>query len=266
MILDANAWLGHFPFRQVPNNTPDGLFHLMDRHRIDRAVVANLHAVFYRDAHRGNEELARWTAPHRDRLVATAILNPTYPGWPEDLRQCREEWGMRGLRLFPAYHGYSLSAPECLELVRAAAAAGMHVAIPIRLEDRRQRHWLDTTEEVSLAEVAALARACPEAQLVVLEALGVENSPFIRDPALARARVCFEFSRMATVLQGTSPTLIERLGPELLVFGSGMPLKTAGPALLKLQLLEVPPAAREQLAHGNMDRLLGQAGAKGQVR
>lgn len=259
MILDANAWLGHYPFRPVPDPTPDGLLALMDRHRIDKAVVANLHSVFYRDAHAGNAELARWVGPHGDRLIPAATLNPTFPGWQDDLRQCREWWGMRGLRLFPTYHRYSLAAPECLELVRAAAAAGMYLAIPLRLEDRRQRHWLDPTEEVGLPEIAALSRACPEAELLVLEALGVESSPFVRDPALAGARVCFEFSRMATVLQGTIPTLIERLGPARLVFGSGMPLKTGGPAVLKLELLEVPAAVREQLAYGNMERLLGMA-------
>ena len=41
----------------------------------------------------------------------------------------------------------------------------------------------------------------PEAELLVLEGLGVENSPFVRDPSLAQSRVSFEFSRMATVLQ-----------------------------------------------------------------
>jgi hypothetical protein len=59
-LIDANAWLGHYPFRAVPNNTPAGLLRLMDRHRIARAVVSSLHSVFYRDAHEGNEELARW--------------------------------------------------------------------------------------------------------------------------------------------------------------------------------------------------------------
>jgi|GEM_PF-2415188 len=31
----------------------------MDRHHIDQAMVSSLHAVFYRGAHAGNEELAR---------------------------------------------------------------------------------------------------------------------------------------------------------------------------------------------------------------
>ena len=47
----------------------------------------------------------------------------------------------------------------------------MHIAIPQRIEDRRQRHWLDTTGEVSLAEIAALTRACPRAEILVLPPL-----------------------------------------------------------------------------------------------
>jgi predicted TIM-barrel fold metal-dependent hydrolase len=255
-MLDANAWLGHYPFRPVPNNTPEGLLRLMDRSGIERAVVSSLHSVFYRDAHAGNEELARWVAPHRDRLIPSATLNPAYPGWGQDLRQCVEDWGMAGLRLFPAHHRYSLTDPESLHLVRAAAERGLHVAIPVRLEDRRQRHWMDAAPEVGLAEIAALARACPEARILALEALGVESSPFVLDPDLAGARVWFEFSRMATVLQRSIPTLIERLGAGRLVFGTGMPLKYPGAAVLKLELLEVPPAVRASLAGGNMERLL----------
>jgi predicted TIM-barrel fold metal-dependent hydrolase len=165
---------------------------------------------------------------------------------------------MRGLRIFPRHHAFALAGPESLELVQAATAAGLHVAIPIRLEDRRQRHWMDTAPEVSLTDVAALARACPEARLLVLEALGVENSHFVRDPALADSRVAFEFSRMATVLQRSIPALLEQLGPERLVFGSGIPLKYPSAALLKLELLQAEPAVKELLSHGNIERLLGE--------
>jgi predicted TIM-barrel fold metal-dependent hydrolase len=257
-LFDANAWLGHYPFRPVPDNQASSLLRLMDRHGIERAAVSNLHSVFYTDAHCGNEELAQWIKPHRDRLFPCATLNPTFPGWERDLQQCCQEWDMRGLRLFPSHHRFSLASPQSLDLLRAAAAHGLHVAIPLRLEDRRQRHWMDSAGEVSLSEIANLARACPEARIVVLEAIGVENSPFVCDPSLHSARVWFEFSRMATVLQRTIPMLLERLGAKRLLFGTGMPLKIPGPAVLKLELLDAPAEVKAQLAAGNMERLIAR--------
>jgi predicted TIM-barrel fold metal-dependent hydrolase len=256
-LVDANAWLGHYPFRAVPNNTPDELLCVMDRFGIERAVVSSLHCVFYSDVQPGNEQLARWVRPHRDRLVPCATLNPEYPGWKSDLKQCVEEWDMRGIRLFPSHHRFSLVGPACLELVMEASERALHVAIPVRLEDRRQQHWMDATDEVSLAQIAELAKASPGAQIVVLEAIGVENSPFVQDPALRDARVSFEFSRMASVLQRSIPTLLARLGAGRLMFGSGMPLKIPGPAVMKLQHLEAPADVKEQLGAINIERLIG---------
>jgi predicted TIM-barrel fold metal-dependent hydrolase len=261
-VIDANAWLGHYPFRAVPDNTPDGLLRLMDRYGVEQAVVSSLHSVFYSDAHSGNEELADWVRPHRDRLITCATLNPSYPGWEQDLRQCCDEWGMRGVRLFPSHHRYSLASSPCQDFVRAAAQRGLHVAIPMRLEDRRQQHWMDVTGEVSLSEIAQLARACPQANLLVLEAIGVENSAFVTDSSLAEARVTFEFSRMATVLQRTIPMLLDKLGPRRLLFGTGMPLKIPGPAILKLDLLDAPEEVKSLLAGGNMLSLLGNDQAR----
>lgn len=255
-MLDANAWLGHYPFRPVRDNTPDGLLRLMDGHGIEQACVSSLHSVFYADAHCGNEELARSVIPHRDRLIPCATLNPTYAGWQDDLQQCCDDWNMRGLRLFPSHHQFSLTSPACIDLVRAATERGLHIAIPIRLEDRRQQHWMDATDEVRLRDIAELARACPDANIVVLDAIGVDTSPFVTDPSLANARVSFEISRMATVLQKSIPQLLARLGPKRLVFGTGMPLKIPGPAVLKLDLVEAPSEVKEQIASGNMQRLL----------
>ena len=119
MIIDVNAWVGHWPFRRLRHNTVQGLLRLMDRNGIDRAVVASIHGVFYRDAHSANEELAGQVLRRRDRLIPFATLNPTCAGWKEDLRRCVEDLELCGIRLVPQYHGYDPESDAALELLDA---------------------------------------------------------------------------------------------------------------------------------------------------
>jgi len=105
----VNTYVGHWPFRQLRHNTAQALVRRLDRSGIDRAVVASLHGVFYRNVHPANEELAAQVRPYRDRWLPFATLNPTYPGWQEDLRRCAEDLDLCGIRLYPQYHGYQLS-------------------------------------------------------------------------------------------------------------------------------------------------------------
>jgi predicted TIM-barrel fold metal-dependent hydrolase len=254
LYLDVNTWIGRWPFRPVPITTVTGLLKAMDRHGIAKSVVSSLHAVFYRNSQAGNEELNRETRGHRDRLIPYATINPVYEGWREDLRICREEFGMAGLRLVPQYHNYRLAGPEARDAVSLASELGMPVAIPMRLEDRRQRHWLDVAPDVSAGEIESIVRACPDATFFVLEGIGLENSALVRDPQL-RARVWIEISRFTSVLQESIPRLIETAADRL-VFGTGMVLKTPSPALLKVEVLKASKKVKEDIAFRNAARVL----------
>lgn len=260
MIIDANAYMGHWPFRPLRHNTADGLLRLMDQHGIDRAVVSSIHAIFYRNSQAGNEELSVQIRPHRDRLIPFATLNPTYVGWREDLHRCCEDLGMKGLRLFPYYHDYVLTEERSLALIGEATERGLPLALPIRVVDMRQRHWMDTLKNLSLSEIEAVVRQCPETTFLILEGVGVEHSALAKDEDLQRSNVLFEISRMTSVLQKTLPELLHAVGPSKLVFGTGMPFKYPRPALLKMELLDAEETVKEQIFHANMARVLGLDG------
>ena len=120
MIYDADTWIGHWPFSRLPQTTVTDRLRQMDAHGIDKALVGSLHGIFYMDVHEANRELARSVRRHRDRLVPCAILDPTYFGWNDDLKQCRQEWDMPVLRLIPQYHQYKLTDAVSAEIVAAA--------------------------------------------------------------------------------------------------------------------------------------------------
>ena len=48
MLIDVNAHLGPYPFRQIRHHTGEGLLGVMDRNRIDHAVVSANTSLFYR--------------------------------------------------------------------------------------------------------------------------------------------------------------------------------------------------------------------------
>ena len=81
MIVDVNAYLGHFAFRQLRYNTAVSLLALMDSKRIDKAVVSSASAITYRNAQAGNEEVAEEVRGLTDRLIPFAVINPSYAGW-----------------------------------------------------------------------------------------------------------------------------------------------------------------------------------------
>jgi len=120
----------------------------MDGNGIDKAMISSINAVFYRNCHAGNEELHQSAKNHRDRYITFATLNPKYAGWKDDLKQCREEYEMSGIRMLPQYHDYKLSDDEAIEMINLANEMKMVISLPIRMEDRRQRHWLDKASDL----------------------------------------------------------------------------------------------------------------------
>ncbi|MEK7405259.1 MAG: amidohydrolase family protein [Acidobacteriota bacterium] len=256
-MIDVNAYLGHFAFRQLRHNTAAGLLRLMDSRRIERAVVSSASAITYRNAQSGNEEVAAEVKAQSDRLLAFAVISPFYAGWQDDLKACHEEFGMKGLRLYPRWHNYRLSDPACLELVNAAAERKMVVSIPIRVEDRRQRSWLVDVPDVELEEIAGLVKACPRAQFILVNGTGFVGSALGRKQSGLPANYFIEISRLAAVLANEIGQLVTNLGAERVVFGTGMPFNYPDPAVLKLEVLEASEDVKDAIRRRNAAKLLG---------
>ena len=57
MLLDINAYVGHWPFQKFRYNTCDKLLERMDRFGVDISVISNLNGIFYKNVQSANEEL-----------------------------------------------------------------------------------------------------------------------------------------------------------------------------------------------------------------
>jgi hypothetical protein len=256
-MIDVNAYLGHFAFRQLRHNTGQGLTRLMDRFGIERAVVSSASAITYRNSHAGNEEVATEVEAHRSRLIPFAVLNPAYAGWQDDLAICDQQFGMKGVRLYPKWHDYTLADSRCRDLVNAAARRKMTIAIPVRVEDRRQHGWLVNIPDVELDEIAGLIRACPQARFLVQNASGVAGSILGRKDNGLPENYAVDLTRLNVEFGKEAARLIDVLGEDRLLFGSGIPFHYPGPALAKLEISQISEAVKAKIRSQNAVRWLG---------
>jgi len=252
MIIDASTYVGHWPFRALPHKRVTDLLRQMDGHGIDMAVVSSIHGMFYKDAHEANHELHRETQRHRDRLIPFGTLNPNYPGWVADLKQCHEDFEMPGLRLFPQYHNYSLAEPHTAELVGAATARNMVISFAGRIVDNRGRHHMDLPREAAEQEITALFRRTPKARFLLVN--------FMKLPGghrWERPQVWMDMCRLHAAPRPDLANLVELTGADRVVFGTSMLFRYARPPLIAMDLLEASKSVKDRIYCRNIADLLG---------
>ncbi|GMU93426.1 MAG: hypothetical protein AMXMBFR4_24840 [Candidatus Hydrogenedentota bacterium] len=255
-IVDCNVFIGNYAFRRLRRNDATSVVAMMDRFGVDLACAASADAILYRDCQAGNEKLYEDTRAYADRFHLYATINPAYAGWQRDLARC-VDLGFKAVRLYPLHHGYSLSDPAGLAVIDAATEAGLPVSLPCRVEDVRQRHWMDIVDNLDPVFVLSVAEQRPKASYLLTESiLGFprESDLWKRMHALG---FHVEHSRMTSVLEKSIEVMVGALGPDRVLFGTGFPFKTPSPAFLKLQLLDSDAEIKEQIAGGNALRLFG---------
>lgn len=258
MIIDINTYIGHWPFRQLLNNTPEQLGRLMDDAGIDLACVSNLNAIFYRNTQDGNKELyeqIQSSKSYKERFLPFAIINPAYPGWENDFMQCFDEFGMRGLELYPCYHNYKLSDNMSVQLINMAAKKGIPVHLPCALENRRQRHWLDVEEDITAESVKDVLKLCPEADFIIANgSSGAIYEQLSSEIGSRKGKVYFDISR-ANMIGSPFDRFVCSIGTDRVVFGSAMPFQYIDTQLVKLYFSKLAQADMDKIMYANLKEL-----------
>lgn len=260
MLLDINAYIGHWPFKQLKYNTCKSQVERMDQFGVDVSAVSNLNGVFYKNTQSANEELYHEIRSERrfqNRFIPFAIINPIYAGWRDDFKSSIEKMGMRGIRLYPLYHDYELNDPSCVELVKMARDQNLPVAFSLRLVDSRQRSWMDLETEWSLKDIIPIIREVPDAKYMILN---VANSTRLSDDEtnlVKKTDLLFDTSGRS---MNDLPELIRIFGKNKFAFGTHSPILDYLTGLLRIESLrenELDEEGREQIRSGNARQILG---------
>ncbi len=260
MLIDSNAYIGHWPFLQLKYNNFPALSDRMKEFGTDMAVVSSLNGIFYKNTQFANEELfeeIRSEKSYQSRFILFAVINPIYNGWKDDFNTSVNSLGMKGIRLHPIYHGYELDNPACVELVKMARDRGLPIALSLRMVDSRPSSWLDVEKEWTLASIMPIIRAVPDAKYLILN---LANSIVLdeKDTALLKKSDVIMDTSGRNVLDLGG--LLKTYGRDKFCFGTHSPVLDYCTGLLRIESLRADEAdenTKEMLRSGNLSVFLG---------
>jgi len=254
MLVDINAYVGHWPFKQLRYNTCTELIERMDHFGVDISVVNNLNGIFYKNTQSANEELyneLQSDTRYVQRLIPFAVINPIYAGWRDDFGASIDTLGMKGIRLYPKYHDYALTDTACIDLVKLARDSNLPVAFSFRMVDSRQRSWLDIEEEWDLNDIVPIVREVPDARYIFLNLTNSTELDEEDEMLLRKADILIDTSGRSV---NDFIPLLDRFGVNKFAFGTHSPILDYLTGLLRIESLNEDEASREvkdQLRSGN---------------
>ncbi len=261
-IIDSNVHLFEWPFRKLKYDRTDALLAKLRRHRITQAWAGSFEAVLHKQLDASNSRLAEECRTHgKGALIPIGSVNPDWPDWEEDLRRCHEQHGMRGLRLYPAYHGYTLDHPGFTRLLAEATKRGMFVQVALRLEDERVHHPSINVPIINVSTLSDVLKKVPAAKVQLINSAG----PLLGNnvPVLVReTTVTFDIAAtegnggVGRLIEGKNPSYRGAIPADRLLFGSHAPFFPCESALMKLFESPLDLDQLEKLMRANARRVL----------
>jgi len=254
MRIDCNAFLGAYPWRKVPGTSPDALVQALERTQIDAAWITHLPSLFWRDPTAGNAWLYE-TARKEKRFKPVPTVHPGLARWEQVVADAANA-GAPAVRCDPLYLELEPAGGEMRLLAAACSAARIPLMLAVRLEDGRQRHPNDRVPELPAAAVRALIRSDADLRLLVTHAdrAFVEEVHFGSTPEEAR-RIWWDICWIWGPPEDHLATLLDTIGADRFVFGTGQPLRLPENSVAKLDLLDLPRDKREAIESRNVREL-----------
>ena len=252
-VVDVATWVGGYPYRHLGDPSADWLVRQMDRLGIARAWVGFLPAAQYRDPASSTPALHAAIKSHAGRLRAVPTIHPGQVHWENDLNDAVQA-GAPAIRVYPNYLGIDAAGGEMRVLAAAAGAAGIPLVLTVRLEDQRQRHPLDQAGELTTAGVRALIRSDSQVKLLVshAERSFIEEVHWGLTPAES-SRILWDIAWVWGPPEDHLALLIETMGIERFVLGTGMPLRIPDTPFARLDLLDLSASQRKQVLETNLE-------------
>lgn len=253
-MIDVNVSLSRWPFRRLAGDEPEDLVARLRKHHVTQAWAGTFDGILHKDLSSANERLANDCLRHgAGFLVPFGSVNPKLPDWREDLRRCREEFKMPGIRLHPNYHGYDLKDPVFAELLHLASSRRLIVQLVVSVEDERTQHPLMRVPPLDLSPLPDRLKGEPAARVIILNSNLSRNMELLQK-LLSAGNVYFDIAMVEGV--GGVARLSQEVSIQRVLFGSHYPLFYFDSALLKIREAGFTETERQAVLETNARRVL----------
>jgi predicted TIM-barrel fold metal-dependent hydrolase len=245
--IDVSAWIGHYPFRGIPNSSIDDLRRKMNELQIGRVIVSPYEAIFWENNLDAYEQAARQLADD----AAIEVWPVVRAGATAGLEKLLDRFNPRGLRLLPNYHGYRLIDQPVRGILDLAKSRGMIVQVFQRIADERW-HYLLKVPPVDQTDLEYVTSVHTE-QKILLSGLN-SIAPFA-SRLRQSANLYADLSRIRGP-QFAIESMVKSLPVEKLVFGSLWPVQIIEATLWQITSAQIDETLKQQLLRENALALL----------
>lgn len=133
--IDFNCFVGDWPFHKIRNSSFDNIQALHKQNDIDYGYVSSTNAIFYNDPYEAEKDLNLKIKGSNYKHVMT--INPTLPGFIDDIDRAVKELHIAGVRILPGFHDYTLQDDVVKELCKKLKEYNLPLFLTLRMEDER---------------------------------------------------------------------------------------------------------------------------------
>jgi predicted TIM-barrel fold metal-dependent hydrolase len=237
MVIDAHTHL-------IDGNI-DGLLADLDRECVNAALVFTLKG-FTGDYHSSNMELACAARKYPDRIFPFVTIHPADgKSALHEMKRARHDLGMRGVKLHPWLQGFSPLDPNVFEIMETA----IELEMPVVFHD-------GTPPYSQPLLFGHLARLYPEATIILAHA-GLRD---MWEDAIRVAELHKNIVLGACgVTQQVLSIMVQRIGPDRIIFGSDYPFggsEVLTLALRQIEALNIPSDHKNMILGANTARII----------
>ena len=244
--FDGNCFVGNWPFFRVRENTIDELLMLHKKCGVSGGFISALEAIFYQDPYEAEELLSekiRGTEYHH-----VMILNPMLPAWRDDLHRCIKKLRIKGVRLMPGFHGYSLNDSVLNEVINEIEQYDLYFMITLRMQDDRTT-WMHSPRYIPMEELADFVNAHKDTK-ILLNHIRLNELEHLNE-----RNVCWQnlYADTSGFKDGSNPAesaISKDFLKEHIIYGSGAPILEPYASVFQLETANISETEKEYIFSG----------------